>query len=299
MIIKLTGETDKEYNYRLKNLNKIINGEASKVMEEIPNNFIDLTITSPPYDNLRKYNGYSFNFEKIIKELYRITKEGGIIVWIVADATINGSETGTSFRQALKFIKFGFNLHDTMIWNKTKMPQNHNRYEQGFEYMFIFSKGKPKTFNGIKDKPNIEAGKIAHASYRDKDGVVKKTSSFNKTKIANFGLRTNVWKHKPCLGKKDRNGHPAPFPEKLVKDHILSWSNKGDLVLDPMCGSGTTCKIARKNGRDFIGIDISKEYCQIAQKRLNQETLLHLTENSKDDGIPPTNKLVGILPKII
>ena len=261
-------------------LNKIYNEDCLRTMVQIEDNKIDLTITSPPYDNLRDYKGYSFDFENIAKELYRITKEGGVIVWVIGDATIDGSETGTSFKQALFFKKIGFNLHDTMMWCKTKMPQNHNRYEQGFEYVFIFSKGKPKTFNGIRDKPNTEAGATAHASYRDKDGIVKKTSSFNKTKIADLGLRTNVWFITPCLSKSNRHGHPAPFPEKLAEEHIISWSNKGDLVLDPMCGSGTTCKMAKKNGRKFIGIDISKEYVDIANKRLSQNTLNEVSVDS-------------------
>jgi len=249
-------------------INKIYNEDCLETMARMPDNYIDLTLTSPPYDNLRNYKGYSFDFESIAKELFRITKKGGVVVWIVADSTIKGSETGTSFKQALYFKQTGFNLHDTMIWNKTKMPQNHNRYEQGFEYMFILSKGKPETFNGIRDKKNVEAGKTAHASYRDKDGIVKKTSSFNKTKIAKYGLRANVWKHKPCLGKEDRNGHPAPFPQLLISDHIKSWTNERELVYDCFMGSGTTAKMALKNNRDFIGSEISKEYCEIAEQRI-------------------------------
>jgi len=255
-------------------INKIIQGDCLDVMKEMPDNSVDLVVTSPPYDNLRDYKGYEFNFEGIANELYRVVKDGGVVVWVVGDATVNGSETGTSFKQALYFKEIGFNLHDTMIWAKTKMPLNHNRYEQGFEYMFIFSNGKPKTFNGIRDKNNVEAGKTAHASFRDKDGNVKKTSSFNKTKIATLGLRTNVWLNKPCLSNKDRNGHPAPFPEGLVQDHILSWSNEGDIILDPMNGSGTTTKMAKSLGRNFIGIEISEEYCKIAKDRLKQKKLL-------------------------
>jgi len=249
-------------------INQIICGDCLEVMKGIPDKYIDLTVTSPPYDNLRTYKGYTFNFKGIANELYRITKQGGVVVWVVGDATIKGSETGTSFKQPLYFKEIGFNLHDTMIWIKTKMPQNHNRYEQGFEYMFVFSNNKPKTFNGIKDKKNTESGATAHASYRDKDGIVKKTSSFNKTKIVEYGLRTNVWDIVSCLSKENRNGHPAPFPEQLANDHILSWSNKGDIVLDPMCGSGTTCKMAKKNGRNYIGIEISPEYCEIARNRI-------------------------------
>ena len=263
-------------------LNKIYCMDCLEGMKQLDSESVDLVVTSPPYDNLRDYKGYSFDFENIAKELFRILKQGGVIVWVVNDATIEGNETGTSFKQALFFKGIGFNLHDTMIWAKTKMPQNHNRYEQGFEYMFIFSKGKPKIFNGIRDKPNTEAGATAHASYRDKDGIVKKTSSFNKTKIAEFGLRTNIWNITPCLSSANRNGHPAPFPEQLAQDHILSWSNECDLILDPLCGSGTTCKMAKMNKRKFIGFDISQEYCDIANKRLEQNNLLsNLADSDK------------------
>lgn len=255
-------------------LNTIIQGDCLEVMKDFEDGSVDLVVTSPPYDNLRDYKGYIFNFEGIAKELYRVVKDGGVIVWVVGDATINGSETGTSFKQALYFKDIGFNLHDTMIWAKTKMPQNHNRYEQGFEYMLVLSKVKPNTFNGIRDRKNTEAGATAHVSFRDKDGNVKKTSSFNKTKIAKFGLRTNVWFINPALSANNRNGHPAPFPEQLAKDHIISWSNKGDLVLDPMCGSGTTCKMAKLLGRNYIGIEISPEYCKIAEQRLSQGVLI-------------------------
>ena len=258
-------------------INKVYQGDAMVLIERIPNNFIDITVTSPPYDNLRDYKGYSFDFECIAKGLFRITKEGGVVVWVVGDATINGSETGTSFRQALFFMDVGFCLYDTMIWKKSKMPQNHNRYEQGFEYMFVFSKGKPTTFNGIRDKPNTEAGATAHASFRDKDGIVKKTSSFNKTKIAELGLRLNVWDITPCLSKENRNGHPAPFPEQLARDHILSWSNKSDLVFDPFAGSGTTLKMAQLEGRNYLGFEIAEEYIPLINKRLMQKPIDHFS----------------------
>jgi site-specific DNA-methyltransferase (adenine-specific) len=254
-------------------INKVCCGDCIQLMKDLPEDFVDLTITSPPYDNLRDYNGFTFDFENIAKELYRITKEGGVIVWVVSDSTIKGSETGTSFKQALYFKEIGFNLHDTMIWAKTKMPQNHKRYEQGFEYMFVFVKGKLKTFNGLRDKKNTQAGKVAYASFRDKDGVVKKTSSFKKTLIAEFGLRTNVWNNLPVISNNERCGHPAPFSESLVKDHILSWSNKWDLVFDPMCGSGTTLNVAKYNNRNFLGFDVSEEYCEITRKRISQNTL--------------------------
>ena len=275
--------------YYQTDLGKLYCGDCVAVMQSIPENSIDLTVTSPPYDNLRDYKGYSFDFENVARELFRVTAKGGIVVWVVGDATVDGSETGTSFKQALFFKQIGFNLHDTMIWCKSKMPQNHNRYEQGFEYMLVFSKCKPKLFNGIRDKINTEAGAVAHASYRDKDGEVKKTSSFNKTIIAEKGLRTNVWFITPCLSNSNRNGHPAPFPEQLARDHILSWSNEGDLVLDPFMGSGTTGKMAEILRRKWMGIEISKEYCDIAISRLkkwNGQVRLDTGQSNDESHLP-------------
>lgn len=252
-------------------VNKIYNMDCVDGMRLLDDCTIDLTVTSPPYDNLREYNGYSFDFENVAKELYRITKEGGVVVWIVADATINGSETGTSFKQALYFMECGFNLHDTMIWRKPNAGSigSLNRYENVFEYMFVFSKGKPKTANIIKDRKNKRSGEKQHGSIRQKDGTVRKTTGYGKREIAEFGRRHNVWDIAPCKSKKERL-HPAPFPQQLASDHILTWSNENDLVLDSFMGSGTTSKMAISNNRKYIGFEVSEEYCNIANKR-NQE----------------------------
>jgi site-specific DNA-methyltransferase (adenine-specific) len=227
---------------------------------------IDLTVTSPPYDNLRSYNGYSFDFEAVAKELYRITKDGGVVVWVVGDATIDGSETGTSFRQALFFKEIGFNLHDTMIYQKHNFSNpSSNRYHQIFEYMFVFSKGKPKTFNALKDRPNVEAGKIGSwgkNTSRQVDGTMVE----RKRKVnTEFGMRYNIWRIKTEM----KPLHPAPFPEELARDHVLSWSNPGDVVYDPFMGSGTTAKVAIETNRKYLGSEISSEYWEIAQKRIN------------------------------
>lgn len=266
-------------------LNKFYIGESVQFMKDnIPDNFVDLTVTSPPYDNLRRYNDtVVWNFEKfkeIAKELFRITKPGGVVVWVVGDATIKGSETGTSFRQALYFKEIGFNLHDTMIYQKDACPfPETNRYYPAFEYMFVLSKGKPKTVNLIMDKPNKRYGeKVASSTQRQPDGKTVKVSA-NKTDptrtVKKFGVRTNVWQYSPGYNKstKDKYAykHPAIFPEQLAEDHIISWSNEGDIVLDPMCGSGTTCKMAWLNKRNFIGVDISEEYInEICIPRLEQ-----------------------------
>lgn len=250
-------------------------GDCLDVMRELDSEIVDLTVTSPPYDNLRTYNGnisqWSFQkFQEIAKELYRVTKDGGVVVWVVGDATIKGSETGTSFKQALWFMDCGFRLHDTMIWEKPTFTATGSlsvRYASVFEYTFIFSRGRPKAFNPIKDKINKNAGGVKKAStIRTKDGFRK--MSGDKV-ISEFGQRGNIWKINPCNSKKERTGHPAQFPEQLANDHILSWNNDGDTVFDPFMGSGTTGKMAILNKRNFIGIEIDKEYFEIARKRID------------------------------
>ena len=251
-------------------LNKIYNMDCLEGLKQMEDECIDLTITSPPYDNLRKYNGYSFNFESIAKELYRVTKNGGVVVWIVSDKTYKGSETLTSFKQALFFKEIGFNVLDTMIWKKPTFTDTGSlkvRYGNVFEYMFVFTKGKCKTFNPIKDRRNKYAGTQKHGTVRQIDGSVKDISSKGK-KIAEFGQRFNVWEITPEKNNKTR--HPAVFPEQLVHDHIISWSNEGDIVMDIFMGSGTTAKVCKLTNRNYIGFEISNEYCQIAEERLSK-----------------------------
>ena len=244
-------------------------GDSAEVLKTIPENVIDLTVTSPPYDNLRTYNGYVFDFKTIAKELYRVTKPGGVAVWVVGDATIKGSETGTSFKQALYFKEIGFNLHDTMIYlkpNFSAVGALKTRYAPVFEYMFILTKGKIKTFNPIKDRFCKTAGKIKGGTIRNRDGSMKRKSNEGRIQ-PEFGQRYNVWDVSP----QSIPGHPAPFPEQLAHDHIISWSNEGDTVLDPFLGSGTTGKMAKQLNRNFIGIEISQEYLDIAQQRIGEQ----------------------------
>lgn len=255
----------------------IICGRAESVLAGFPAASVDMWLTSPPYDGLRAYDGYTFDFEAIAAELYRVTKPGGVGVWVVADETKNGSESGTSFRQALGFMGLGFKLHDTMIYESHKPPLTHNRYEQAFEYMFVFSKGIPKTFNGITEKSK-QNGKIQGNSFRHDGANIKLMHSQEPTK--EYRLRGNVWRYATGYGGSTNDtyafDHPAMFPERLAEDHILSWSNPGDLILDPMCGSGTTCKMAIRHHRHFIGIDISPRYCDLARRRIGavQTTLI-------------------------
>jgi site-specific DNA-methyltransferase (adenine-specific) len=256
-------------------LNKVITGNNVEVLRDFPNECIDMVLTSPPYDNLRDYKGYTFDFEGLAKELYRVLKVGGVVVWVVGDAVVNKSETGTSFKQALYFKEIGFNLHDTMIYEKSGIPfPSMTRYNQSFEFMFVFSKGKPKTVNLITDKKNSMAGESRKKiKQRTKNGFSKSEG----WTIKDFGIRNNIWKYKTGSNKSTTDNlaykHPAIFPEQLAQDHINSWSNEGDIVLDPFNGSGTTTKMAKILGRKYIGIDISEEYNQIAEKRLSQDLL--------------------------
>lgn len=256
-------------------VNKVYNEDCLETMKQMPDDFVDLTVTSPPYDNLRDYKGYSFDFEGIAKELFRVTKQGGVVVWVVGDSVINGSESGTSFKQALYFKEIGFNLHDTMIYQKDSMPfPESNRYNQSFEYMFVLSKGKPRTFNAIKE-PTHGYKPSQSSTTRNKDGS---TSSHKYEQGKNERSLFNIWKFHTGFMKSTLDAysfeHPATFPEKLVGDHIKSWSNENDLIFDPFMGSGTTAKMARLLNRNFIGSEISAEYCEIIKKRLAQQTLL-------------------------
>ena len=246
--------------------NYLYNENCFDTMARMEDNFIDLTVTSPPYDDLRTYNGYSFDFESIAKELYRVTKQGGVVVWNVNDATKNGSETLTSFRQVLYFKEIGFNV-ETMIWQKTGNGclGSNKFYGQNFEYMFILTKGIPKTTNLICDRENkVKSGSVKVNGGLDKTGKGKDRIVERKP----FGKRNNIWR----FDTQKNSEHPAPFPEQLANDHIISWSNEGDLVYDCFMGSGTTAKMAIINKRKWIGSEMSSEYCDIVHERLNQHT---------------------------
>lgn len=255
-------------------VNKIICGDCVEIMGSIPSESIDMILTSPPYDELRDYRGYVFDFEKSAREIYRVLKKRGVIVWVVGDMSVDGSETGTSFKQVLYFKDLGLSLHDTMIYEKGGFPNpSSNRYHQVFEFMFVLSKGKPKIFNPIKDRKNIYEGSKS-STQRQRDGSLKRMKDII---FEVFGMRYNIWKYEIGYGKSAESNiaylHPAVFPFQLAIDHIKSWSNKGDIVLDPLIGSGTTARAAKDLHRTFIGIEIDPEYCKIAKERLAQGVL--------------------------
>jgi DNA modification methylase len=258
-------------------IEKIYNENCLITMGNMPNNYIDFVITSPPYDDIRHYNGYKFEFEKIAKELFRVLKNGGLVIWVVADATIDGSETGTSFKQALYFMEIGFRLHDTMIYYKNNpMPQTGNRYHQHFEYMFAFSKGSPNTFNPITEPTKYQG--LANMKNRGQNGSL----DYEKVKRTTEKKVGNVFFYSVGGGISTKDkiayNHPAIFPEKLVADQIITWTNKDDLVYDPFMGSGTTAKVAHLLNRKWIGSEISKEYVEIAEARIKEHNIINLFE---------------------
>ena len=255
--------------YYQTDLGKLYCGDAVDIMRRLPEALVDLTVTSPPYDNLREYKGYVFDSEGIANQLYRVTKQGGVVVWVVADETIDGSETGTSFRQALFFKSIGFNIHDTMIYEAkgTGAKGSCYSYWQAFEYMFVFSKGPPKTVNRIRDRKNKTYNMLSRAGRYRENGNDEKPH-----KTIDIGIRNNIWRYSVgFMDKSDKTPHPAPFPEKLANDHIISWSNEGDMVFDPMVGSGTVPKMCEKLDRKWIACDMSQEYCDIAKDRIEKE----------------------------
>jgi len=249
----------------------LMQGDCLERMKEIPDGSVDLTVTSPPYDNLRSYNGNNEQWgehvwREVIRELHRVTASGGVVVWVVGDATIKGSETGTSFKQALWAMECGFNLHDTMIYQKNASPRDTRipRYWQGFEYMFVFSKGKPNKLNFIRELCKT-AGAKKKTYMRNPDGSMREDRKVVSVVKPDKPM-DNVWKYATAKHKD----HPAPFPEQLAHDHIISWSNEGDTVFDPFMGSGTTGKMAKLLNRSFIGIELDQGYFDIAKQRINE-----------------------------
>jgi site-specific DNA-methyltransferase (adenine-specific) len=263
--------------------NSLLEGDCLDIMPTLADKSIDMTVTSPPYDNLRTYNGslvWNFEiFQKIAKELYRVTKDGGVVVWVVGDATIKGSETGTSFKQALYFKETGFNLHDTMIFAKNNyIPLTHNRYEQQFEYMFILSKGQPQTFNPLM-KTNKQVGRIKGGTFNQDGNSLSKRHKDVGVSVQSIAPNIFFYNVGMMNSSKDRIAfrHPAIFPEQLASDHIISWSNEGDTVLDPFAGSGTTGVACIRTNRKYILIEKDPKYCEIIRKRIAEhEPLLRL-----------------------
>lgn len=260
----------------------LYNEDCIDTLGRMPAGTVDLVVTSPPYDGLRTYHTDVHKtwgepvWEPIINELYRVTKEGGVVVWVVGDATINGSETGSSFKQALHFMRAGFRLHDTMIYKKTGIAApSTGRYYPVFEYMFVFSKGKPATFNPICDRPNKHRERWGKTRTR-RDTTGNASREYEARVAPEFGMRTNIWQYKQGHGSGDpvtKYAHPAVFPDSLARDHIITWSNAGDLVYDPFLGSGTTAAMAQELDRRFVGSEVSTPFYELSMARVRGNRL--------------------------
>ena len=257
-------------------VNRFMVGDAVKLLgDRLESGCVALTVTSPPYEDLRNYKGYSFDAESMLAALYRVTRPGGVCVWVVGDR-INSGRSLVSFEHAFMARQCGFTVHDVMIYQKKNTPfMRSNAYTNCYEFMFVFSKGSPAVFNPLKT-PTKRSGWETAVANKGPDAVNSKVP----VELKKEKTRTNIWEYAVGMGGSTRDKiafqHPAVFPEKLAQDHILSWSDKGDLVLDPMCGSGTTCKMADAHGRDWIGIDISSEYINIARERIKQSRKQHI-----------------------
>jgi site-specific DNA-methyltransferase (adenine-specific) len=285
-------------------LNKIYNENCIETLERMPDNFLDMTLTSPPYDDLRAYKGYEFPLDRIIELLQQKTKPGGVVVWVIGDKTEDGSESLSSFNQAIDFVTTGgFKLHDTMLYVKNNpIPQDSGkRYRQAFEYMFCFSKGQPKTFNPIMQPTKSAGKKIKAFRITDKGrGLVPNEDIGREIKaerkvsnIFTYNVGTSSSEDKIAFK------HPAIFPEKLAEDQIWTWSNPGEIVYDPFLGSGTTAKAACTLNRQWIGSEISDEYVEIAEERLKLYRhrltfvpLVTTTNNGNGNGRPSSKKQV-------
>lgn len=253
----------------------IVQGDCLDTLRLLPENSVPMICTSPPYDKLRDYKGFTFDFENIAREMHRVMVPGGVVCWVVGDSVVNGSETLTSCKQKIFFVEqCGFRCHDTMIYEKLN-PGNPSdsqlRYNQSIEYIFVLSKGKPGAWNPIKDKPNVSFGKtrFGNKARKGKGGVLDGTS-MPRMPAAEFGLRGNCWlgptagQERPC----QKVPHPAQMPEWLAGDLILSWSNPGDLVVDICAGGGTVAKMANKYGRPSLMMELSEEYCGLIAQRV-------------------------------
>lgn len=246
--------------------------DAVQSSRTLPNEALALTLTSPPYDHMRDYGGYARiaigQVNALARELFRATKDGGVVVWIVSDQTLNGGETGTSFRHAQAFMKAGFKLADTMIYQKANPGGARGSpalYTQAFEYMFVLCKGCLPQRDLLKDRPNARPGVYRGGGGRRSDDAAKATRTIVTLE---FGKRSNIWTYSR---DSETFGHPAPFPLALAEDHVRSWSDAGDWVYDPFLGSGTTMVAALRHGRNAIGSDINPAYVEISRSRLQSE----------------------------
>ena len=253
---------------------ELVNGDCAAVLPGLPP--ADLILTSPPYDGMREYGGYNgaFDFGAIAAACVANLAPGGVLVWVVGDQIIDGGESGTSFRQALGFKALGLTLHQTLFFEAAHYrPIDKSRALRGVQYMFVFAKGSPMVANIPIDRPNVKAGMRVTRSYAPGKSLngSRNPASDRVKRIADFGRRGPIWRYATECGSD--MGHPAAFPYALASDHIVCWTNPGDLVIDPMVGSGTTLRAAADLGRRAIGIEINPEYCDLIRRRLAQSVL--------------------------
>ena len=255
----------------------VLVGDCVELLPTLPQ--ADLILTSPPYGTMRDYGGHEFDWRVVADAIVPALAPGGVLVWIVKDQTIDGSKSGESFRQALYFLDAGLRLHDVLIYRKAANSNpTPNRVFQDSEFMFVFSNGAPRTANITKDVPSLWAGTTRGINGTGRSSKGNNPTSPGKRLIGPYKNRGTVWEYLVGYGHSapdflDAHDHPAIFPLTLAKDHISMWTNPGDLVIDPMCGSGTTLRAAKDLNRRYIGIDIHAPYVALAEQRLSQQAM--------------------------
>lgn len=236
---------------------------------------VDLVLFSPPYDGVRDYRGnWTLDLPALGSELLRVVKDGGFAVMVIADGTKNQRKSMTTFRTAVAWEDAGWSLFESVIYSRDGRPGAWwaTRFRVDHEHILMFYKGKrprPVTHHDGLRVPSKHAGKKWTGTQRLTDGTLVKTSAT----VAADKCRGTIWHYATSNseGNRTKAKHPATFPDALARDVILALSAPGDVVYDPMMGSGTSVVIAAQEGRRWLGNDFFAEYVEIAQQRLAVE----------------------------
>lgn len=249
--------------------------ECVEGMEMLPDDCVDLVVTSPPYDAVRKYNGFAFDLHQTGAQIHRVLKDGGIAAMVIQDQTKDFGKSLTSFRTIIDWCdSFGFKLFECVIYRKNGSEGAwwKHRFRVDHEYIPLFLKGdRPAYFDKQPLRvPSKHGGKVMSGSgNRRTDGATNGTvrREINATKC-----RGTIWNYLMAGDKNPlKRKHPAVFPDAIPSDLIQCFCPPGGIVLDPFIGSGSTAVQALKHERHFIGFDISQEYCDLCNQRLEKD----------------------------
>ena len=268
--------------------NSIVLGDCVEGMRSLPPDLVPCTVASPPYGALRHYHGnHQFDFEAAAAELWRITRPGGVVCWVVREEVVDGSESGEASEQRLFFRDLGFRLHQTIVMERYgSRARSPGRYGESLEYAFILAKGKPATVRLLRDRRNKTAGKLVTATHRYPDGSYR----VQRYEVDEWGYRKAVWYFAQGMHVATdpvARLHQAPMPEAMAEDLILSYSREGDLIFDPFAGVATTAKMALLNHRNYFGYEINAIYHARGEERLRAARMEYLSRALRESAPPP------------